>query len=64
MDDLERRNGERSSPESKDERKACKRHRGVGREGLRPGEANEPAGDEQGLGHEGVEPDRPRDGTG
>jgi hypothetical protein len=42
----------------KDVSKTRKRHRGVGREGLRPGERVEPQGDKQGLGHEGVDRDR------
>ena len=40
--------------------KARKRHGGVGREGLQPGEAVEPTGNEQGLGHEGVKPEGSR----
>jgi hypothetical protein len=47
--------GDRKSPDSKDERKARKRHRDVGREGLQPFEPVQPKGNEQGLGHEGVD---------
>ena len=45
---------------AKDERKARKRHRGVGREGLRQRERVEPAGDEQGLGRQGAKSMRSR----
>jgi hypothetical protein len=48
------------SREAKDERKARKRHRGVGREGLRRDERVEPAGDEQGLGRQGAKSVRSR----
>ena len=48
------------SREAKDERKARKRHRGVGREGLRRDERVEPAGDEQGLGRQGTKSVRSR----
>jgi hypothetical protein len=48
------------SREAKDERKARKRHRGVGRQGLRPGEHVEPAGGEAGLGRQGAKSVRPR----
>jgi len=40
------------------QRRARKRHRGVGRDGLHPGDAID-AGDDQGLGRAGVEP-KPR----
>jgi hypothetical protein len=48
------------SREAKDERTARKRHRGVGREGLRRDERVEPAGDEQGLGRQGAKSVRSR----
>ena len=48
------------SREAKDERKARKRHRGVGREGLRRDERVDPAGDEQGLGRQGAKSVRSR----
>ena len=48
------------SREAKDERKARKRHRGVGREGLGRDERVEPAGDEQGLGRQGAKSVRSR----
>ena len=48
------------SREAKDERKARKRHRGVGREGLRPGEHVEPRGGEGGLGRQGAKSVRSR----
>jgi hypothetical protein len=48
------------SREAKDERKARKRHRGVGREGLRRDERVEPAGDAQGLGRQGAKSVRSR----
>ena len=48
------------SREAKDERKARKRHRGVGREGLRRDERVAPAGDEQGLGRQGAKSVRSR----
>ena len=48
------------SREARDERKARKRHRGVGREGLRRDERVEPAGDEQGLGRQGTKSVRSR----
>src|SRR5262245_37375420 len=43
------------------DRRARKRHRGVGRDGLHPGDAVEP-GDEQGLGRAGVAQKRKRRG--
>ena len=42
------------SSEARDENKARKRHRGLGREGLQPGDRVGPGGDEQGLGREGA----------
>jgi hypothetical protein len=48
------------SREARDERKARKRHRGVGREGLSRDERVEPAGDEQGLGRQGAKSVRSR----
>ena len=48
---------------ARDERKARKRHRGVGREGLRRDERVGPAGDEQGLGRQGTKSTRRRRGA-
>ena len=45
---------------AKDERKARKRHRGVGRQGLRQGEHVGPPGGEQGLGRQGAKSMRSR----
>ena len=42
------------SREAKDESKARRRHHGVGREGLQPGDQVGSGGDEQGLGREGA----------
>ena len=42
------------SDEAREESKARKRHRGVGREGLQPGDPVGPGGDEQGLGRLGA----------
>ena len=54
MDDSKKTIPDAVSGEAKDERKARKRHRGVGREGLQPGDQVDAGGDEQGLGREGA----------
>ncbi len=54
MDDSKKTIPDAVSGEAKDESKARKRHRGVGREGLQPGDQVDAGGDEQGLGREGA----------
>jgi hypothetical protein len=53
--------GDSKQTVDKDEPKARKRHRGLGRKGLRPSEPVRPQGDEQGLGHEGADRDQNRE---
>jgi hypothetical protein len=47
-------------PQQREEGKARKRHRGVGREGLRAADRVEQTQSQQGLGREGVDPKRAR----
>jgi hypothetical protein len=48
-----------SPAKTDEERNDRKRHRGVGGEGIRQEQRLGSEGSDQGLGHEGVEPDRP-----